>query len=98
MSCVILSGVGGGPMAVREILSGMVQRSSNVTRIVDKLISKGYVQRCECPTNRRKMDVSMTPQGRAILKRLDQKVHEFHRPMIQKLSVEELKRLDTLIH
>ena len=87
----------GKPLTVQEILDKMVQRSSNVTRIVDKLLAKGYVERKECPTNRRKMDITITPAGRVLLAQLDQKVYALHQPMQENLSEVELKTLKTLI-
>lgn len=93
----ILRGAKGKPVTVQEILENMVQRSSNVTRIVDKLLSKEYVERQICATNRRKMDISITPAGSDILKKLDKKVFDFHQPFINKLSEEELKTLKQLI-
>jgi len=85
------------PTAVMEITEGMVQRSSNVTRIIDKLLDKKYVIRKECSTNRRKMDISITDDGRDFLKKLDKKVHAFHYPMMDNLSGKEADALRFLI-
>lgn len=93
----ILAAADGGPLTVEEILRGMVQRSSNITRIVDKLVAKDYVQRKECPTNRRKMDIDLTKAGRVILKKCDKTVYAFHEPMIENLNKKELKTLRALI-
>ncbi|MCG8326064.1 MAG: MarR family transcriptional regulator [Chitinophagales bacterium] len=93
----ILRGAKGEPVTVGDILDKMVQRSSNITRIVDKLVTKNYVNRKECPTNRRKMDITITEEGIDILKQLDKKVHAFHQPFINKLDKEELNTLKSLI-
>ena len=93
----ILSEAKGKPVSVSQILDGMVQQNSNVTRIVDKLLLKGFVKRKECPTNRRKMDISLTKAGEKHLKKLDRIVFRFHKPMIENLSIEELETLRTLI-
>jgi len=93
----ILKGRNGKPITVQEILKGMVQRTSNVTRIVDKLIDKGLVNRQECSTNRRKMDITITSQGEELLVQLDKKVHKLHRPMEENLTSEEAKTLTKLI-
>ena len=85
------------PTSVMEITEGMVQRSSNVTRIIDKLLDKKYVIRKECSTNRRKMDISITDDGRDFLKKLDKKVHAFHYPMMDNLSGKEADALRFLI-
>ena len=87
----------GKPLTVGEILDKMVQRSSNITRIVDKLVAKKYVSRVECPENRRKMDITITKEGVKILKQLDKKVYAFHKPYMDKLSEKELITLKKLI-
>ena len=94
----ILRGAKGQPVTVGKILENMVQRSSNITRIVDKLVAKQYVERKECPSNRRKMDIIITPTGLTILKQLDKKVHALHKPYLNNLSSKELNTLNNLIH
>lgn len=93
----ILKGARGTPVTVGEILDNMVQRSSNITRIVDKLTAKHLAGRRECPTNRRKMDIVITPKGLSMLAQLDKKVHAFHKPYFNKLTSEELATLKHLI-
>ena len=93
----ILKEAKGKPVTVQEILENMVQRSSNVTRIVDKLLSKGYVERQECPTNRRKLDITLTESGKALLEELDRTVYAFHKPMMANLNAQELETLRFLI-
>jgi DNA-binding MarR family transcriptional regulator len=87
----------GKPLTVQELQSKMVQRSSNVTRIIDKLIKKNCVERKECPTNRRKMDITITTEGLELLKKLDKKVIDFHQPLMQNLTEQELEVLKSLI-
>ena len=87
----------GKPISVQEIQQKMVQRSSNVTRIIDKLLLKGCVGRHECPSNRRKMDITLTKTGEDLLRRLDTKVVKFHSPLQQRLTEEELETLQDLI-
>jgi len=87
----------GSPLTVQQILDKMVQRSSNITRIVDKLIAKGLVQRKECSTNRRKMDITIKDEGLNLLKKLDAKVVAFHKPLTKNLTEEEEILLKDLI-
>ena len=93
----ILKGKKGNPVNVGEIQSQMVQRTSNVTRIVDKLIKKGLVSRQECPTNRRKMDITITTVGNTFSEKLNKKVQDFHLPMTKNLTEEEAKTLTKLM-
>lgn len=92
-----LKSSGNVPLTVQEILEHMVQQSSNVSRIIDKLLLKGYVDRETCPSNRRKMDITITKSGENILEQLDQKVHQLHAPMFEKLNHQELDTLKHLI-
>ncbi len=93
----ILKGRKGEPISVQEIQCEMVQRSSNVTRIIDKLLSKGLVERRECSSNRRKMDITITDKGADLLKKLNKKVNDFHKPMINNLTEQEAAQLKNLI-
>lgn len=93
----ILKGRRGNPITVQDIQSQMIQRTSNVTRLVDKLLAKGLVTRSECPTNRRKMDINITPVGEALLKKLNNKVEQFHLPMTDNLTPAEAETLTKLI-
>ena len=93
----ILRGRKGVPIAVQNIQEKMVQRSSNVTRIIDKLLTKGLVSRKECPSNRRRMDITITNSGEALLLQLDKRVEESHQPMSKNLNTEECRQLENLI-
>ncbi len=87
----------GEPITVQKIQEKMVQRTSNVTRIIDKLLDKGLVNRIECPTNRRKMDITITEKGENLLGELNKKVIAFHQPMAKNLSTEDAQTLKKLI-
>ena len=75
----------------------MVQRTSNVTRIMDKLMEKELVKRDDCPTNRRKMDNILTETGEKLLNQLDKKVYQLHAPMADNLTSDEANTLTKLI-
>ena len=87
----------GRPLTVQELQENMVQANSNITRIIDKLLVKGLVARCECPTNRRKMDITLTANGKSKLKVLDAKVLAFHKPYMKNLGKKELEQLHYLM-
>ena len=75
----------------------MIQRSSNVTRIVDKLETKELVERTLSPEDRRKMNIIITKKGLELLKILDKKVLALHKPLMNNLSQEEAETLKNLI-
>ena len=93
----ILRGAKGKPISANAILEKMVQRSSNITRIVDKLTAKGLVERTLSTDDRRKMDIVITTKGLALLIKLDKKVEALHKPMMNNLSAEEAETLKRLI-
>lgn len=59
----ILRGQHGRPLPLLEISSRMIDRNSNTSRLVDKLVDKGYVIRVVCPQDRRRVEISLTPEG-----------------------------------
>ncbi len=93
----ILKSANGNPISVNAILCEMVQRSSNVTRIVDKLVQKELAERTLSSEDRRKMDIVITEKGIELLKTLDKKVQDFHKPMVNNLTTLEIEKLEFLI-
>lgn len=63
----ILKGSLGTPLSLLELQSRMIRKMSNTTRLVDKLIEKGYVHRKLCEDNRRKVEITITKKGMDIL-------------------------------
>jgi DNA-binding MarR family transcriptional regulator len=56
----ILRGQKGNPANMNMIQERMVAKTSNTTRLVDKLLLKELVTRNVCPENRRKIEVTIT--------------------------------------
>ncbi len=54
-----------------EITSRMIDKSSNATRLVEKLRQKGFVKREICENNRRQVDIFITPKGLEVLTKID---------------------------
>jgi DNA-binding MarR family transcriptional regulator len=54
-----------------EITSRMIDKSSNATRLVEKLRQKNLVSREICEDNRRQVDIAITAKGLALLKKID---------------------------
>jgi DNA-binding MarR family transcriptional regulator len=68
----ILRGQQNNPMTVLGITERMMDKMSNASRLVDKLLEKKLVLRRECPQDRRAVDVIILPAGLAILEEIDQ--------------------------
>ncbi len=67
----ILRGQKGKPATVKLLTERMLDKSSNASRLVDKLLEKGLVERVTCPDDRRAVDVLITPAGSELLARID---------------------------
>ena len=59
------------PATVALLIERMLDKTSNASRIVDRLEEKKLVTRCVCPANRRAVDIRITPAGLALLGRID---------------------------
>jgi len=73
----ILRGSHPKAMMLADITSRMIDKSSNCTRLVEKLRQKGMVKREICEGNRRQVDISITEKGLAVLKKIDQEESEW---------------------
>lgn len=93
----ILRGKKGDPTNLQDIQERMINKMSNTTRLVDKLILKGLVERFICEKNRRKVDIFITDKGLKLLSEIDPVVEETETQMTSKLSTEELETLNTLL-
>lgn len=61
---------------INLIINRMLDRMSNVSRIVDKLVSKGFVSRVQNHTDRRAVDVKISKSGLDLLTKLDDELLE----------------------
>ena len=93
----ILRGQKGHPANMCIIQERMLARTSNTTRLVDKLLLKDLVTRNVCPENRRKIEVLITQKGLDLLTELDPKVKEHEETFSKNLSEEELIQLNILL-
>ena len=56
-----------GPVSANELKERILVANPDVTRLLDRLVVKGYVHRETCPINRRKIDISLTEPGKEII-------------------------------
>ena len=93
----ILRGQKGNPANMCVIQDRMIAKTSNTTRLVDKLLLKELVTRNVCPDNRRKIEVQITQKGLNVLSELDPKIIEHENALTSNLNTEELEQLNTLL-
>jgi DNA-binding MarR family transcriptional regulator len=75
----------------------MIAKTSNTTRLVDKLLLKGLVTREVCEENRRKMEITITSKGLELLSEIDPKVEAHENLFASNLSQKELENLNYLL-
>ncbi|MDO7845653.1 MarR family transcriptional regulator [Hymenobacter sp. M29] len=59
------------PATVALLIDRMLDKTSNASRIVDRLEEKKLVTRTVCPANRRAVDIRITPAGLELLKTIE---------------------------
>lgn len=94
----ILKGQQGKPANLSTIQERMVSKMSNTTRLVDKLILKGYVERIVCPSNRRKVEITITKEGIEFLEIVSKKMDQTEEKLTSSLTEEELNTLNNLLN
>ena len=92
----ILRGQYPNPSTLGMIQERMMDRMSNATRLVDKLLDKGLVERGQCQDNRRKVDIVITQKGLDLLGQTDFIIKQFDHEY-KSLSPEEAKLLGELL-
>jgi len=73
----------------------MISKSSNATRLVEKLRQKGFVSRTICESNRRQVEILITKSGLRLLDELDPVIRAQSNQMnkITKTEAKELNRI-----
>ncbi len=92
----ILRGQFPNPSTVNLLIERMLDKSSNASRIVDRLEEKGLVIRKQCKNDRRAVDVFISDKGLELLEILDEKMLSFENDT-RNLSEEESKTLNLLL-
>ena len=93
----ILRGQNGNPANLSTLQERMIDKSSNTTRLVDKLLQKELVNRNVCELNRRKVEIFITRDGLKLLKQLDPIIETHNENMLSNLNHDELETLNNLL-
>lgn len=91
----ILRGQKGNPISVNNLIDRMLDKSSNASRLVEKLRQRGYVDRKTCEYDRRQVDVFITQAGLDFLEELIPAFDAMHHA--SNLTEEEASQLSDLL-
>ncbi|MEM9329311.1 MAG: MarR family transcriptional regulator [Bacteroidota bacterium] len=91
----ILRGQYPSASTVNLLIDRMLDKSSNASRIVDRLETKGLVIRKQCPTDRRAVDVFISEEGLELLELMDNEMGRWETDYcaLNEADAKELNRL-----
>jgi len=92
----ILNEVDGDPLSTNEICDEMIDKSSDTSRIVDRLVVKGLVTKKPSPIDRRKVQVFISSEGKYLLSTIDTKLKNLD-AIFENLSEKETIELNDLL-
>jgi len=92
----ILRGSFPDPLSTLQIRERMLEKMSDTSRIVDRLIAKGLVKKLTCKNDRRLVDVVISDKGKKLLERLDARQDEID-GVLGKLSEKDANILSDLL-
>lgn len=84
------------PCTINLLKSKILDQMSDTSRIVDRLIQKGFVFKTVNAHDKRAVDIIISDKGLALLRKLDQEV-DFTSARNSKLTIEEAKQLNFLL-
>ena len=84
------------PMSTLIIRERMLDKMSDTSRIVERLLKKELVEKRICEIDKRKVDVEISKKGIALLEKLDRKNIEFDK-ILESLSIEQARILNGLL-
>ena len=84
------------PLSTLQIRSRMLDKMSDTSRIVERLLKKGLVEKKVCSADKRLVDVSISKKGLSLLDKLDKKNAEIDQ-LMQNLSETEAATLNKLL-
>jgi DNA-binding MarR family transcriptional regulator len=91
----ILKGQHPNSISATEIKSRMLDRNSDVSRLLDRLVAKDLISKRTCPNDKRATDVNITEPGLELLKTLDNYQNEID--CVLSLSEDEALELSNLL-
>jgi DNA-binding MarR family transcriptional regulator len=93
----ILRGAGPAGVACREIGCRLISRDPDITRLLDRLESRGLIARNREAHDRRVVKTRITEDGLRMLAELDEPVRSLHRKQFRHLPEKQLRQLSKLL-
>lgn len=84
------------PASIKELTDRMLDKASNASRLVDKLIAKGFVEKSICESDNRRMEVVITNAGLKMLEEASIVIENKVNALFSTLSESEAQTLNNL--
>lgn len=93
----ILKGQHPNAITVNQIVERMLDKNSNASRLVDKLVIKDLVKRETCEKDRRQMDVAITSKGLKLLDDMGNSIEHIDETIATTISKEEAEQVNSIL-
>ena len=93
----ILRGAGSEGLACSEIGCRMISRDPDITRLLDRMESRGLIARAREKEDRRVVKTRITAEGLRALEKLDAPVRDLHHRQLHHVPAKELLQLSRLL-
>ena len=93
----ILRGQNSTPVSLSTVQERMINKMSNTTRLIDKLIKKDYVRKEINKHNKRKIDITITKKGLTFLGQIDSIIDSTEQDIVSSLTNGETLELIRLL-
>jgi DNA-binding MarR family transcriptional regulator len=80
-----------------EIKEVMLDKAPDLTRLIDKMVDMGLIDRHLCPDNRRKMNVLITDKGQTLVNEITQLQATLRERIQNRMSESEAEQLSDLL-
>jgi DNA-binding MarR family transcriptional regulator len=84
------------PLSTMQIRERMLDRMSDTSRIIDRMVIKGIVEKKQNGNDKRLVDITITAKGLQVLKDLDEQNNKLE-GIVKSLSQDEAKMLNDLL-
>lgn len=85
------------PASVKLLSERMIDKMSNASRLVEKLRQKGYVERIESPTDRRRVEISITELGIEVINKASEVLENETEARLSIISEAEAQQINTFL-
>lgn len=93
----ILRGAGAEGLACNEVGERLISHDPDMTRLLDRMESRGLIARAREEKDRRVVKTRITAEGLRILAELDAPVRDLHRRQLRHLPARQLRELSRLL-